>query len=250
MEISQMSTYIQRSQASFQAWVNSSRNTETAAKKQEIIDSLESHHNTSPISILFMGFSSFLFAQYNANLYVTDVDEQILDYLKTQNITVTHIPRQDLITYKKKFQVTVAVDEFFTYASTDQEQRELAEMISNLTTDYAITTLRDYKNQDYRDREFSQPVLLRDNNDIMIFVESHVADLTDRSKWASSIYQITTPANELHVYGPYDRRAMYFKQLAKFSIDAGATNFLVHKNLMYKSLTKRNYEHVITIKFN
>ena len=37
--------------------------------------------------------------------------------------------------------------------------------------------------------------------------------------------------------------------MAKFSIDAGANNFYVHKNLMYKSLIKKNYEHVITISF-
>jgi len=42
---------------------------------------------------------------------------------------------------------------------------------------------------------------------------------------------------------------MFFKQLAKFSIDAGAVNFLVHKNLMYKSLIKKNYEHVVSIQF-
>jgi hypothetical protein len=43
---------------------------------------------------------------------------------------------------------------------------------------------------------------------------------------------------------------MYFKQLAKFSTDAGAGGFSVHKNLMYKGLTSKGYEHVITIKFD
>ena len=50
--------------------------------------------------------------------------------------------------------------------------------------------------------------------------------------------------------GPYLRRALYFKQLAKFSHDAGAVGFNVHKNLMYKSLIKKNYEHVISIRFD
>jgi len=43
---------------------------------------------------------------------------------------------------------------------------------------------------------------------------------------------------------------MYFKQLAKFSLDNGASNFIVHKNLMYKGLVKKNYEHVISITFD
>jgi hypothetical protein len=51
------------------------------------------------------------------------------------------------------------------------------------------------------------------------------------------------------VTGLFARRSMYFKQMAKFSIDAGAKEFYVHKNLMYKSLIKKNYEHVISISF-
>ena len=43
---------------------------------------------------------------------------------------------------------------------------------------------------------------------------------------------------------------MFFKQLAKFVYDAGAANFTVHKNLMYKSLIKKNYEHVISVQFD
>ena len=49
--------------------------------------------------------------------------------------------------------------------------------------------------------------------------------------------------------GPYNRRSMFFKQMAKFSLDAGGKNFYVHKNLMYKSLIKKNYEHVISISY-
>jgi hypothetical protein len=56
--------------------------------------------------------------------------------------------------------------------------------------------------------------------------------------------------NKLITNGPYARRAMFFKQLAKFSADAGAVGFSVHKNLMYKSLIKKNYEHVISIRFD
>jgi hypothetical protein len=50
--------------------------------------------------------------------------------------------------------------------------------------------------------------------------------------------------------GLYSRRTLYFKQLAKFCKDYGAADFLVHKNLMYKSLIKKNYEHVISVRFD
>ena len=54
----------------------------------------------------------------------------------------------------------------------------------------------------------------------------------------------------MDTYGEFARRTMYFKQLANFSLAAGSTDFIVHKNLMYKGLIKKNYEHVITITFN
>lgn len=245
-----MSDFTQVGSANFRAYINNTRILDTAAKKQDIIDTLESFHNVSPVSVLFMGFSAFMFAQYNANLYATDLTDEIQEYLRAQGIQYTYIPRAELSRHAKKFQVVIAVDEFFTYSSNDQGQRDLVAEISNLVTDYVITTLRDYKNQDYREREFSQPAALRNADSTMIFLEAHLADQTDRNAWSTNIYQITEPENKLVTYGAFQRRAMYFKQLAKFSFDAGATNFLVHKNLMYKSLIKRNLEHVITIKFN
>jgi hypothetical protein len=54
---------------------------------------------------------------------------------------------------------------------------------------------------------------------------------------------------EMQKHGPFQRRTMFFKQMAKYTKDAGAVDFMVHKNLMYKSLIKKNYEHVISIKF-
>lgn len=245
-----MSDFNQVGVANFHACIDTIRLNETIIKKQEIIDSLEAYHNLSPVSVLFVGFSSFIFAQYNANIYITDIDDQIQQYLTSQGISYTYIPRSELKNYYKKFQVVIAVDEFFTYSDSDQNQRDLILEISDLVTDYLITTLRDYKNQDYRDREFSQPTVLKKSNGSQIFLEAHSFDGQDRSLWNSAIYQITNPNNILTVYGSFNRRVMYFKQLAKFSIDAGATNFLVHKNIMYKSLIKRNFEHVITVKFN
>ena len=112
-----------------------------------------------------------------------------------------------------------------------------------------ISTVKDYKNQDYKEREFSQPGLIRNTSKNLIFLENHSWDLRDRSEWHTVVYQIDQSTNQLDTYGPFDRRTMYFKQLAKFSMDAGAVDFTVHKNLMYKSLLKKNYEHVVSIIF-
>jgi hypothetical protein len=141
------------------------------------------------------------------------------------------------------------MDEYFTFASSDQEQQLKIAKICNLAKHFVISTIRDYKNQDFKDRDFSTPALIRNGANSKIFLESHNWDLKDRTLWNSMVYEITQSTGEMKSYGMFNRRTMFFKQLAKFSIDAGAVNFLVHKNLMYKSVIKKNYEHVVSIQF-
>ena len=110
--------------------------------------------------------------------------------------------------------------------------------------------MRDYKNQDYKEREFSIPAQVRNGTTSQLFLESHEWDQRDRTHWNTMLYEIDRATGSTVSYGPFERRTMFFKQLAKFSMDAGAVHFLVHKNLMYKSLLKKNYEHVISIQFD
>jgi len=245
-----MPTFSKISDANLLAFKNNSRQAEVVAKKQEILDSISASHNITPTSALFVGFSSFVLADFAEKIYITKIGTDVQDYLKSQNIDFEYISDADLEKYHKAFQVVVAVDEYFTYATDDQDQKDTVAEICDLAQDLVITTLRDYKNQDYKDREFSQPSLVRNDKDSLIFLESHVWNPKDRARWDSIIYAISQATNGLTTFGKFDRHTMYFKQLANFSATAGATDFLVHKNLMYKGLVKKNYEHVITIKFD
>jgi hypothetical protein len=110
-----------------------------------------------------------------------------------------------------------------------------------------ITTLRDYKNQEFKDREFSIPAVIKNEDTTNVYLEYHDYDVTDRNAWCRVVYEV---AGKTLVYnGPFECRNMYFKQCAKFGYDMGAKEFLIHKNIMYKSLIKKNYEHVISILF-
>ena len=149
--------------------------------------------------------------------------------------------------YKKQFSWVVAGDEYFTFAITEQAQLDKVQAVAGLAKNVIVTTLRDYKNQDFRDREFSQPLAVRNGRDSKIFLEHHDYDYNDKNAWKTTVHEMTGIYGK--VTGPFARRSMYFKQMAKFSIDAGAKEFYVHKNLMYKSLIKKNYEHVISISF-
>jgi len=243
-----MFTFQKVSQANLAAFALSPRSNEIISKKQEIIDEICNFYEADPENILFVGFSSFLFCKNVGNKFVTDIDDECEAFLKSHGVHATRLDRSELGLYHKHFDAVVTVDEFFTYAESDDAQRQLVTEISALCRGHVITTLRDYKNQDYRDREFSFPITIKISENNAVFLEAHDWNVADRNAWKSKIYQINQD-DSLTVHGPFNRRAMYFKQLAKFSSDAGSGQFLVHKNLMYKGLCRKNYEHVITMRF-
>ena len=226
------------------------RSQDVVNKKQDILDGLAQYYNLAPTSILFIGFSSFALARFPQEIAITAVSAEVQEYLKNQGVRFRYIPEIELINYRKQFEVVVAVDEYFTYGDTDQAQKDSVAQICNLATDYVITTLRDYKNQDYKEREFSQPSIVRDGDASTVFLESHNWSQRDRANWSSMIYAIDQTDNSMTAYGAFDRRTMYFKQLANFSAAAGAEDFVVHKNLMYKGLWSKNYQHIVTINFS
>ena len=222
---------------------------DVVARKQEILDGVYRTENLEPTSILFVGFNPAILSCKAKTIAVTEISDQAQSFLTGRGIQFNYIAPQDLTKYKKAFQCVVAMDEYFTFAESDQEQQFKIANICSLATAFVISTVRDYKNQDFKDREFSTPALVRNGCESKVFLESHDWDLKDRTLWNTMVYEIDNPSNAMKSYGVFNRRTMFFKQLAKFSMDAGAMNFLVHKNLMYKSLIKKNYEHVISIQF-
>lgn len=230
------------------AFVHHTRQSDVVKRKKEIIGGVGEFYNIAPDTILYIGFSPAILVEQAAKIYVTEVSENVLAYLTEQKINVKHIPKDKLVDYKKQFQVVVALDEYFTFANTDDGQKLSVAEICNLASEYLITTCKDYKNQNFKDREFSVPALIRNSGKNQIFLEFHDYDLQDRLSWKTTVHEVL--GNKLTVAGAFARRAMFFKQLAKFAYDAEAVNFTVHKNLMYKSLIKKNYEHVISIQFD
>ena len=209
------------------------------ARKQEILDGVYRTENLEPQSILFVGFNPAILSCRAKHIAVTEISEQAQAFLTSRKIKYVYIDTAKLDQHRKQFDCVVAMDEYFTFATSDQEQQDKIAKICNLATAFVISTVRDYKNMDFKDRDFSQPVMVRHGGNSKLFVENHDWSLQDRTSWTSMVYEIDNLTNSLTSYGTFERRTMFFKQLAKFSIDAGAVNFLVHKNLMYKSLIKK-----------
>ena len=137
--------------------------------------------------------------------------------MKSKNVKYTIVDQQDLV--GQRFDVVVAMDEFFTFADDDFGQQNSVKQICNMANEFVVSTLRDYKNQDFKDREFSIPAVIRNGNNNTVYNEFHNWDLSNRSAWETTVYEISNPGHELTTYGPFARRTMYFKQLAKFSMD-------------------------------
>jgi hypothetical protein len=215
-----------------------------AEKKNQIIDEVLNYYNIGLTSILFVGLNPAIlttkFKKVTATCISLDGQEWI------QQHSHNDIEFVDFEKITGKWDVVVACDEFFTFATSDQDQQKLIQKICSLANEVVISTLKDYKNLDFKDKEFSLPSVVRGVDEFLAFTEFHNWDYKDRGHWKSYVYVNGAKSN---TFGPFSRRTMYFKQLAKFSIDAGADSFLVHRNLMYKSLIKKNYEHVVSIRF-
>lgn len=222
---------------------------EVVARKQEILDGVYRIENLDPTSVLFVGFNPAILSCRARTVAVTEISDRALKFLDNNGVKYTYIDSDNLSDYRKQFECVVAMEEYFTFADSDQDQQNKIAKICSLATAFVISTVKDYKNQDFKEREFSQPALVRNGSNTLSFFEAHDWDLRDRTHWTTMVYEIAEPNSNMTAYGPFERRTMFFKQLAKFSMDAGAVNFLVHKNLMYKSLIKKNYEHVISIQF-
>ena len=216
---------------------------EIVDRKQEILTKVSEHYNTGYGSILFVGFNPAILSSSANEIFVTEISVRAFEWLKEQNPNIQLYSNEN-----RKFDTVVACDEYLTFAESEEEQKQMIIGLCNMANSLVVTTVKDYKNQEFKDREYSQPAIVKSNNLTTAFTEIHDWNQSDKNAWTTSVYELAGVNTKFH--GLYSRRALYFKQLAKFSLDAGADSFLVHKNLMYKSLIKKNYEHVISIYFD
>jgi len=235
-----MSQFSQYTEIVFDAFCLHNKNKEIVERKQDIIDKITEFYNVSPESYLFIGFNPAILSVQAKEITVTEVSDAIYTWIKNKR------PEVKLFEQPQKFDCVVAVDEYFTFAESDQAQKDSITNICKLASELIITTVKDYKNQDFKDREYSQPAIIKSNG-LTAYTEINDWHSDDKSSFTTMTYKLVGSTAACKAIS--NRKTMYFKQMAKFCMDAGATDFLVHKNLMYKSLIKKNYEHVISVRF-
>lgn len=151
----------------------------------------------------------------------------------------------DVVSSGETFDYTFAADEHFTKSSTEAEQVMAIEALSKLTNIALYTTLKDYRNMHASQRFFQEPFEVKTPAGEAIIIRKRDWNKSDRQQWTNREWIIQN--DELIVCAQIECRTMYFKQLAKFSSDAGAKNFQVEKKQMYKPLFSKSFEYIICI---
>jgi len=227
----------------------------TINAKLELFDEVLATHDLQYDSVLFVGFSPWCFTDKFKKVFITCLTDEAAEFLHKHNVEFTRLTYDEVLSGEDSYECVVAIDEFTTFAGNEAEQRALVNLISDCTDKLLITTLRDYKNTTFKEKEFSSPDPTYRNSEVKecpakIITEYHNYNFipTDRYAWKCKVYELT--GDEMMYHGGFTRRAMFFKQLAKFASDAGSTHFLVHKGAMYKSLARRDHEYIIGITFS
>jgi len=239
-----MISFTQYSDTLFNGFVDNQRSADALSKKQNILDEILHYYGLDTQDMLFVGFNPWMLAMGKTPFRAAHVSPTVQDYLTQHGCVYDTVELGNMM--PKSNNIAIACDEYFTFADSDEDQKYLVQELANSVREVIVTTLRDYKNQDFKDKEFSQPIQIQGEELNRIYLEHYQYDMVDRNAYQSTVYEIS---NGTTVHGPFARRNMYFKQLAKFSLDNAAANFYVHKNIMYRSTIKKNYEHIISIKF-
>lgn len=163
--------------------------------------------------------------------------------------TMVPIEYNDLFSdpdFNKRYDAVIALDEYLTFANDEEEQKKLIINTCDLTKDLLIVTLSDFKNMPDNNKEFSEPQGYKTKDGYRTYLEKNTRG---RNFYTTKIYEIDEK-DELTVYGPMNRRMLFFKQLARQAEDNKSLSFNFQKNLMYKGMLKKNYEHIIAINFS
>ena len=153
----------------------------------------------------------------------------------------------DFVAQGQTFDWVLAPDEWITYATSEEEQKQKLSLVSKIARKGFFTTVKDYKNMHANQRYFEEPFVLRTDTGDAIVVRQRDWHQTDRQAWTQINHVIH--GEELVKCEPWQRRTMYFKQLAKFTSDLGALSFTVEKQNMYKPAFSKTFEYVVCVKF-
>lgn len=237
---------------------NPKKTLEIAEVKTQIIDSVlgfakGTHPKTYNVLSIGCNLVTMGLAQRGHNvkaILCTDVCEDVYtSTFKDLNITIDKgedgLERE--VANGNTYDVVLGLDQILTYFNTEEEQKQFIGMISKVTKGRFITSLVDYKNQSSQSRMSDLPLTININGKQNLFINHRSWGLMDRQTYIN--HWLHLEESKLVNSCTTPRRTMFFKQLAKFSSDAGSKGFTIHKSVFYKPLINKTFEHVISINY-
>lgn len=211
----------------------------SAKIKTNIVQKVISGLYSNARSIAFLNYNPIIeeLAKLNYRILLVEDQKELV-----QNSSIEFF---DLHNCSRKFDIVIGLDEYLTYFATEQDQKNQLAAIKNICQGYFITSLVDYKNAAPYRKTPTEIVENRNNN---ILIENHVSNIVDKQAWTTYYYFIQNQT-DFNVTGPYQRRTLYFKQLAKYVSDLNSSHYAVQKDELYKGFAKRYWEHIITVGF-
>jgi len=214
-------------------------------KTQTLLQACGQQHKPSDgFKYLVIGESVVAHGLANLGYDVSSIEGIETDHPNLKNHSSSF---EELLSSGAQFDYVIALDEWLCTAKTEQEQINKITSLPQIALKGFYTSVKDYKNMSSRDRFFEEPFDLKSDNGNCIIVRKRDWDSNDRQAWIQRNYVIQN--DNLQVIEPRHCRTMYFKQLAKFSHDAGAKDFRVDKKLMYKPLFSKAFEYIVYISF-
>lgn len=209
-----------------------------ALTKSYILEKLFTELNFVPETLAFISYNPVI------EILSDHYDVYISDQFKNQ-VQSSRVSTFNLDNCSAKFDAVIGLDEYLTYFVDEHQQRAQLEKISKITGHWFITTLADYKNS-AAFKKNQMTIIEHKNSNVLI--EGNIPLVDDKQAWENYYYLIKDHTN-LTTLGPYQRRTVYFKQLAKYASDLGSRQYIIQKNALYRGFAKRHWEHIITVGF-
>jgi len=165
--------------------------------------------------------------------------------LRDQGLDVSTVSE---IKADSKFDTILMLDESVCkYPSENTQKQDILKMLSYLDTNgKAFFSFRDFRNGNYHRRPLGDTVINTIDGEDFVTLEINEQIGHDKQAWNQKMYLIKNH-NEFSTIDCGQRRTLYFKQLAKYSFDAGFTDFGVFKELFWKGTWRRTPEHIAWI---
>lgn len=222
-----------------------------AEKKAQAISDAIFNQDVNPQTVLSLGFGLIPIGLINKGYNVTigHCSTSCKKYGEHIGIldSMTDKTLPDFVAQEEQFDVVIAADDFMTYFETEEEQQIACRQLVKLAKKLVILTCRDYKNLPVYHRQFDEPLVFSyiEDKDVIMF-QRRKWSRYEKQTWQNYMYAITDERTD--ILGPTTRRTIYFKQLAKYMHDCEISSFYIEKNLLYKPLFAKHYEHIICIK--